>query len=504
MQHRAITITFAILLLSKALRRVHADENDVKCGIYMAKSSIPNAGYGLFAGTDFEPESELESSEWIGLFDYNTHNYDQPNNAEDKVLDNYWWETYGYLKYDTYDSVMLSTGVGTSANHFPYHDNVRYNAFDGVFCSDFCNFTSDMEQQELLDRNVNPGSGAFTQYLSSAIAVKPIVAGEEIFVDYGEAYLKLRDYGQPSLTEEDYERSADIVQKMGDYLLYENGDPDDRNFLFEVISLAARSLHDPKLEELLSDPVPFCSANAEELNENDELSVKNITQNLSKFDICDIPRGGSRVSLEDYLARIKALVHVLDERVSYALPDRRLDLETMYKDGITSLALNNRVRDVEWLEDNGLCFDNIERRESNIEDAGFGAFSTRHIPAGHTIAPAPLLHVSERSFMKMFRFYEEDGETIPYGRVRGYQLLINYCYGHNQSSILLCNTSRAGLINHSRTPNAKYRWSTWDSTEDWLSLSLADLKKTEERVLSLEIVALRDIKADEEVSICIL
>ena len=75
------------------------------------------------------------------------------------------------------------------------------------------------------------------------------------------------------------------------------------------------------------------------------------------------------------------------------------------------------------------------------------------------------------------------------------QLLLNYCFGHSQSSLLLCPLTNAILINHCSTrnpnsvcphgPNAKVQWaSSWDKTNgEWLKMSFDDLRSQESRGL---------------------
>jgi hypothetical protein len=107
------------------------------------------------------------------------------------------------------------------------------------------------------------------------------------------------------------------------------------------------------------------------------------------------------------------------------------------------------------------------------------------------------------------------------------QLMINYCFSHRQSSMLLCPQTNAILLNHCSTrksyggdcekynshrdpklrgPNAELRWATgWDpDTTLWLQKSyseISNLVKQKKRGLSLEIVATRDIHPGEEVFI---
>jgi hypothetical protein len=95
----------------------------------------------------------------------------------------------------------------------------------------------------------------------------------------------------------------------------------------------------------------------------------------------------------------------------------------------------------------------------------------------------------------------------------GMSLLINYCWGHPKSSVLLCPMTSAILLNHcsKRTkdcgpagPNAKIQWSSgWDTpSHRWRSKSLREIKEQKGRLLSFEVVALRDIAPGEEGKLC--
>jgi hypothetical protein len=54
------------------------------------------------------------------------------------------------------------------------------------------------------------------------------------------------------------------------------------------------------------------------------------------------------------------------------------------------------------LEENGQCMDNIKDGVSTIPDAGRGAFANRFIPKGGLVAPAPLIHIPDRSIFTMY------------------------------------------------------------------------------------------------------
>lgn len=160
-------------------------------------------------------------------------------------------------------------------------------------------------------------------------------------------------------------------------------------------------------------------------------------------------------------------------------------------------------RSVDWIRGNGLCVDNIVPRPSKLPHAGQGAIAQRFVPKGDVVMPAPLLHILDRELLRLTG--DNSKET--------YQLLLNYCFGHTRSSLLLCPITNAMLINHCSTrkrecgkdgPNAEYQWASgWDSgkTERWLDMSFEELAQKTWRGLSMDIVATRDIEEGEEVFI---
>jgi len=95
------------------------------------------------------------------------------------------------------------------------------------------------------------------------------------------------------------------------------------------------------------------------------------------------------------------------------------------------------------------------------------------------------------------------------------QLILNYCLGHNRSSLLLCPNSNANLINHcsdrnkkshpcgkTGNPNAKYQWAQWDETSnEWLKKTIKEMEEEGGHGLVMEVVATRDILEGEEVFI---
>jgi hypothetical protein len=160
-------------------------------------------------------------------------------------------------------------------------------------------------------------------------------------------------------------------------------------------------------------------------------------------------------------------------------------------------------RDVDWIVSHGMCLENLIPRVSGIKQAGQGGFAQWPLRKGEIVVPVPLLQILDREVLSMYS--NEDGEKT------GTQLLLNYCFGHRESTLLLCPDTNAILINHcsdrqnecgSQGPNAKFQWASgWEAENDrWLNMSIDEMSQEQDRGLAMEIVATRDILDAEEVS----
>ncbi|KAL7545891.1 hypothetical protein ACHAWF_009247 [Thalassiosira exigua] len=194
---------------------------------------------------------------------------------------------------------------------------------------------------------------------------------------------------------------------------------------------------------------------------------------------------------------------VFDTRSGNAIPFSFDDVKTAMTAGSAMSRLPHSIRTLEWLSEHGRCMDNIRPAQSTIKQAGRGAFAARMIPKGGLVAPGPLLHIPNRTAFNMYGV-GEDGHRDADNLV-GMQLILNYCFGHRESTVLLCPyTSPSAYINHSSEPNAKVVWSD-DSTPNhnsfWLDENVNFLKSMSTIGLSIDFVATRDIVPGEEVFI---
>ena len=120
------------------------------------------------------------------------------------------------------------------------------------------------------------------------------------------------------------------------------------------------------------------------------------------------------------------------------------------------------------------------------------------------MAPAPLIHIRDYNAFKVFLPKDHDkkpGEVVPDrdGPVT-FQLLLNYCFGHEKSTLLLCPYGLlTAFINHSHdAPNARIQWSKTMRHPEWREKPLKEWTDEYHTGLQIDFVALRDIEEDEE------
>ena len=93
-------------------------------------------------------------------------------------------------------------------------------------------------------------------------------------------------------------------------------------------------------------------------------------------------------------------------RVLHALPGQDTTIQDlqilMDFNGTAFQMYNATVKNQEWMEEHGQCMDNIREGVSSIPHAGRGAFASRKIRKGRLVAPAPLIHLPNRSNLVMY------------------------------------------------------------------------------------------------------
>jgi hypothetical protein len=191
-------------------------------------------------------------------------------------------------------------------------------------------------------------------------------------------------------------------------------------------------------------------------------------------------------------------------RMNIALPDNFEEIDYVAEVGTAKRYYNRSIRDVDWLKKNGKCIDNLRAGLSTIPQAGRGAFATRFIPMGGLVAPAPLIHFEKKRLI-MYDVDEvsEDQVVRNVSAPRHFQLLLNYCFGHANSTLLLSPYGTfTSLINHSsKNPNARIEWAENMRHADWCQDSIDVFENESHSGLMFDFIALRDIQEGEEVLI---
>ena len=165
------------LLLSQ---KTNLDE----CGIWLAPSSIPGAGLGMYAGRDFAAREPLQPTGDINLpmVDINQHQFQRQHFF--LLWDEYTWNGEGLLSgHEGHVEVKVgSPGFGSAANSFLDLINVEELRPDNTIPSQ-------------IHRRNDPGAGAFSTYHNrQSIATTSIGMGEELYVDYGQTWFQDRPH----------------------------------------------------------------------------------------------------------------------------------------------------------------------------------------------------------------------------------------------------------------------------------------------------------------------
>mmetsp|Transcript_10312 Transcript_10312/g.13647 ORF Transcript_10312/g.13647 Transcript_10312/m.13647 type:complete len:554 (+) Transcript_10312:67-1728(+) len=418
--------------------------NKNECGVYFAPSTIPGAGNGIFAGRSYEIGEEVTLGDLIvAITDFSFHN--KGDDGNDFLWDSYTWEAESFesMQTEAREPYGASFGIGAAVNCFDSLINVDTDY--GVVDS------------EGLHRSKDPGVGGFTIYHGrKGVAAEDIPEGMELFVDYGDGYFdgKREEMGIP--TSKDYELARLILQ----------------NFDGKLTKELVRSARNASMAE-------------------------NVAKDL-------------------YIIVQQDLKHLWTppSGVLNALPDKIEYIDETLREGISYAHYNRSIRSADWFNEFATCADNLQEGPSTIKQAGRGAFLRRPIKAGENIAPMPLIHLHNRSVLDMYRPLEgrqgypvykdmsPDKSQPPFHR----QLLLNYCFGHRNTDILLCPYGiGTGLVNHASSPelvNAKIVWSSKHMVRpEWLNMSTDQWVNETTAGLAFDLMSTRDLESGEEVFI---
>lgn len=296
-----------------------------------------------------------------------------------------------------------------------------------------------------LHRKSDPGAGAFTRYHDrKGFASTTIPAGMELFLSYGEEYFE-------SKTE------------------------------YQAMPL---SRHYPQANRFLRGFAAF-------------------------RDLISNSYGVSPSATKDLLTLIHSIKDIFQSPVLNALPEDSAVVDEIVQKGTEYVHYNRSIRTIEWLRENGSCMDNLVAGTSTIKQAGRGAFTRRPISQGEIISPLPLIHIHDKKVFDMYESQEgpypfttssKRNESKPFHK----QLMLNYCFGHEMTDILLCPYGvGTALINHSKNrTNARIVWSKKSTSHpEWINMHPSAWSKSQHAGLAFDLVATRDLEIGDEVLI---
>ena len=203
-------------------------------------------------------------------------------------------------------------------------------------------------------------------------------------------------------------------------------------------------------------------------------------------------------SIWNYLLSI-----IMDRNIRKLIPLKVTELDSVHKYGSLLHANKKSIKSIKWLKKNGRCADSLKSDISTLPNAGRGAFVTRPTQEGDIITTTPLAPILDKSILDASHTENTSQKK---------QILLNYCFGHPKSSLLLfpygdivnfINHKSAKNTNVDERPNAKLRWADSFSLfqSHYLDKPIDELTDLKNPALFFDVIATRDIAEGEEVFI---
>jgi len=422
------------------------------CGIYIAESSIPGSGIGLYAGVSYSKGSVIGSPDVaIPVIDREFHHDDNPKVGKrplDWILSDYFWEANACAPAnletfdDGVDCVVPSLGMAA-------------NSHQGLYNAEF-----DVPRVGSggLNRFHHPSAGSSTQYRVEFTATSDLKAGTEVFMDYGESWFTVRD-------------KVLGYTPLGDDYLWA----------------------DTALKKMLSSNV-FSSEIESIETEKRYALLKNLVSSI------DIRKGNALPKLSAELKRAEE-----KGAAAYSAPDYIRSIEWLEENGTCIDSVQEKQSTIPGAGWGAFLKRSVKKGEVVIVSPLI------HFPYDEVMDMYD--HASAEVNDSTADFYagEEKYSTRKKGeKIIGKQLLTNYVFGHPDSSMLFFPYAGSmGLINHGGEgkANVKLQWPSGKGPalkyhqQSWFDLTVDQLaaEDKQKRGLMIEIIATRDIDVDEEV-----
>jgi len=207
-------VPWQFLVFATAAANVRASNSDVECDLYIAKSTIPNAGLGIFTGVAKSKGDTIgngDKSIPIVDFYWNNGKYDDAdylNRFFFNPLREYVWHGVGmgmdYESDNEDDILAFWPGMDAMVNcHLGLVNTVK---------------AVPIYDEGGLHRSVHPSAGGITPYGGGlTYVIRDIPVGGEIFKHYGDHWFESREemFGKIPLTD-DYEDFLSLMSWLKD------------------------------------------------------------------------------------------------------------------------------------------------------------------------------------------------------------------------------------------------------------------------------------------------
>lgn len=416
-----------------------AYEDPQGCTLYIAESSIPDSGLGTYTTVSHSKDSSLGHAE-IGIVMHDLYHH-YPNSDPTKDLyKNYVWD-----------------GNNVAAGKFEASKSTVMIPGLGMIVNDYPGLTN-------VDQDRHHITGKFWQDDDDTLTVEE------------NAHNTLDDAGRGSYaSHSDVRYHAKQPIEAGDELFVSYGSGWFRS------------------REHVFGPIPEA--------EHYKMAYETVKQFMdkAKADGLDITSLGMQQRYEERIYKADWLKD--RAKLKAALPEHVSDMPTVLRWGAAAFSMKHNKRTVEWIETNGVCVDNIVAAKSTIPQAGKGAFASRAIAKGANIVTTPVITMTLNQLkLREVVIGSDWNEYVVHG---GFQQILNYCYGHEESTLVFFPAAPAvNFINHGskENANAEIRWSTSPyHKSEWLDSPLDEMKTKTKSGLMFDIVATKDIQRGDEI-----
>lgn len=442
------------------------------CHYYLAESSIPKAGFGIYTVVDIkegDPLQQVADAPSIIITDSEMHNDD-----EEEILWNhvdYFWDGSGQGEFEAHTVEESVVTFGSLCNFHTYLKNVKPDSHAYI--------------DNLTPRSKgSPGMGAYSYQPGFIFATsRDIQAGEEIFCDYGAEWLDSRSFGKHITRQEEFETAGNIMKKTINGL----GGDDGEDMSDSVLKTIKRIVYqfDKRASNILPDSKEKFKAYSADGKKAEEIALDLAKETVISRTLEWIKEHGT--CIDNLLPQISTLPHAGKGAFAQRF-----------------IAKGELIAPCPLLQVMDYTYFNIY--DFDLDDKG-----TPYLVKG----------ADEEDANGHAEKEDEENMHVPIGS----QLLMNYCMSHPETSMFMCPQTNVILMNHCssrvsyggdcykynnnpvsslRGANAEMKWATdWDpDTEEWLKLSvdkMAQKVKRGKRGLSMDIIATRDIYPGEEV-----